>query len=137
MSFFAQLLESPRSTRLSRYVAANGFFYLANGAVLYAWPGVAQVVFQAAPFQGNEAGYLRLVGMTLAIIGWFYVMGARTGATSFGLATVVDRALVPLFLVPLALTGAVDAHVAIPFAVLDPALALGAFLIWRMEARQG
>ena len=50
-----------------------------------------------------------------------------------GSPTVVDRALVPLFLIPLAVTGAVDPHLALPFAVLDPLLAFGAFLLWRRQ----
>lgn len=131
MSFVAALLASPPSTPLSRYTAWNGALYLATGALLYAWPGAAQTLFGAAPFSAGEGGLVRVVGFTVMVIGWFYVMGARTRADSFGLATVVDRALVPLFLVPLAVTGAVDPHVVVPFAILDPVLAIGAFVIWR------
>jgi hypothetical protein len=60
-------------------------------------------------------------------------MGGRTGAASFGLATVADRALVPVFLLPLLALGEAPASLVLPFAILDPALALGAFLIWRAE----
>lgn len=135
MSFLQTLLASPRATPLSRYTTWNGLFYIANGLLLYAWPGAAQALFMASPFQAGEAGLVRMTGLTLAVVGWFYVMGGRTGADSFGLATVVDRALVPLFLVPLALTGAVDPHLALPFAILDPLLGLGAFVTWRRQAR--
>jgi len=134
MGFFSTLSATGRSTPLARYTTWNGAFYVANGLLLYAWPGAAQALLFAEPFEAGEAGLVRLMGFMLAVVGWFYAMGGRTGADSFGLATVVDRALVPLFLLPLALTGAVDPHVAVPFAVLDPVLGLGAFLIWKRQA---
>ena len=132
MSFFQELLESPPPTRLSRYTEWNGAFYLVFGVVTYVWPGVLQVL-GAAPFQGSEQGLVRLTGFTLIVIGWFYVMGARTRANSFGLATVADRFVVPFFLLPLGLTGAVDPHIVVPFAIIDPLLAIGAIMIWRSK----
>lgn len=131
MTFVQAWLAKGPSTPLSRYTTANGFFYIAMGVTLYAWPGVAQTLMRAAPFEGGAEGLVRMLGATLAIIGYFYVFGGRTGATSFGLATVIDRAIVPLFLLPLAYTGAVDPHITVPFAILDPLLGLGAFIIWK------
>jgi hypothetical protein len=135
MGFLQTLLASPGATPLSRYTTWNGVFYLATGFLLYAWPHAAQAVFFAEPFEAGEAGLVRLLGFTLAVVGWFYVMGGRTGADAFGLATVVDRAAVPFFLVPLALTGAVDPHLALPIAVLDPVLGLGAYVLWRRQRK--
>ncbi len=131
MSFFSALWSSPPSTPLSRYTTYNGLFYMAFGLTAYAWPGSMQLVLGAAPFQAHEEGFARLVGFTITVVGWFYVMGARTRADSFSLATVVDRAVVPFLLVPLVVTGAVDPHIGLPFAILDPLLAIGAFIIWR------
>lgn len=133
MGFFDTLWASPRSTPLSRYTVWNGALYLALGAQLFAWPGAAQAIFRAAPFAAGEAGLVRVIGVTLAVIGWFYVMGGRTGADAFGLSTVVDRALIPLLLVPLAVLGEVDPHLVLPFAVLDPLLGFGAWLTWRRQ----
>jgi hypothetical protein len=131
MSFFQALWSSPSSTPLSRYTTWNGLFYLAFGLLTYVWPGSLQVVLGAAPFQAREEGLARIVGALVMIIGWFYVRGARTRADSFSLATVVDRALVPLLLVPLVVIGAVDPRIGLPFAILDPLLAIGAYVIWR------
>ena len=117
-------------TPLARYTKWNGVLYLAIGLQLYFWPGAAQVLFRAEPFEAGESGLLRVLGMAVAIIGWFYVFGSRTNRDSFGLATIADRALVPFLLLPLAWTGAVDPMIVIPFAILDPLLALGAWLIW-------
>lgn len=129
MAFFAALLHSPRSTPLSRYIMWNGVLYFIYGALVMVWPGLLQLV-GAAPFRAHEEGLVRVIGFFGVVVGWFYVMGARTRAESFGLATIVDRAIVPVVLVPLALTGAVDPVLALPIAVLDPLLAAGALIIW-------
>lgn len=121
-------------TPLARYTQANGLFYIAVGLAFYAVPGVTSLG-GASELAGQEAGLLRIVGMAVAIIGWFYVIGARTNKDSFGLATFADRMAVPLFLVPLALTGAVDPMLVIPFAVLDPLLGIGAFVLWSRQPR--
>ncbi len=72
---------------------------------------------------------MRVLGLTVAVIGWLYVFGGRSGGRQIVAATVVDRVLfVPIVLVPLALTG-VFPHVLITFAILDPSLALGGRLI--------
>lgn len=135
--FASALLARGPSTALSRYTELNGALYLATGLLLYAWPGAAQTLFFAPAFVGSEAGLVRMLGVVLAVVGWFYVMGGRTGVDSMGLATVVDRLLVPAFLVPLAVTGAVAPQLALPFAILDPLLGLGAFVIWRRSTPRG
>ena len=131
MTFLDTLLAAPPSTPLSRYTIGNGALYLGLGALLLVWPGAVQIAFFADDFVGREAGLVRVLGMTVMVIGWFYVAGGRTAADSFGLATVVDRLLIPAILVPLALSGAVDWHLAVPFAVLDPVLGIGGFVVWR------
>lgn len=117
-------------TPLARYTKACGLFYGATGLFLYAFPGGLSSAGAADPLQGQEAGLIRVLGMTLAVVGWFYWMGGRTNADSFGLGTVADRLLVPVFLLPLAATGAVDPGLIVPIAILDPLLGLGALLIW-------
>lgn len=119
---------------LSRYTAANGWFYVATGLAFYTMPGVATMLPGMGPFVGHEEGYLRTLGMTVAIIGWFYVMGARINSERMALATVFDRLLVPLFLLPLVFTGQLPAAIGVTFSVLDPLLGLGALVVW---GRQG
>jgi hypothetical protein len=123
----------PRS-RLSRYTVANGVLYLAMGAAIYLLPASMLIrLFFLDHLTGYEEGLVRAVGVTVAIIGWFYVMGGRTRADSFGLATVVDRLLVPVLLVLLWLLGMAPPGIALPFAILDPLLGIGAYVIWRQE----
>jgi hypothetical protein len=77
---------------------------------------------------------MRVVGLTLLVIGWLYVFGGRTGAASITASSVVDRLIfVPTVLVPLALAG-VFPNSLLAFAVLDPLLAIGAWLLMRRGA---
>jgi len=135
-SFWSTLWAQPPGPHslLSRYVVANGLLYLAIGAAMYLLPAslLAQV-FLIESFSGYEEGLARSVGVTLAVIGWFYVMGGRTRADSFGLSTVVDRLLIPVVLVPLMMMGKVAVGMALPFAILDPVLGIGAYVIWLRE----
>lgn len=129
------MLETPTGSpsALSRYTFWNGAMYVVVGAALYLAPDMVRRLLLMMPFSGHEEGYLRLLGVTVAIIGWFYVFGARTRADSFALATVADRIAVPALLLPLYLTGQVPAGPIFAFALLDPLLALGAYLIWRRQ----
>ena len=122
-------------TPLARYTQANGVLYLSLGFSIYAWPEALSFL-GADPLEGQEAGLCRMLGFAIAIIGWFYVMGARTNRDSFGLATFADRMLVPVFAVPLVVTGQVDPMIVLPIAILDPILGIGAFLIWKRQSNE-
>ena len=130
MSFVSDLLEKPADLSTeSKYSVMNGYIYLAFGAMLIVWPGAVQTIFMDAPFAGNEGALFRVLGMTVVVIGWLYVFGGRSGSRQFGPASIVDRVtIVPLVLVPVAMAG-VFPHVFLAFAALDPALALGAWVI--------
>lgn len=133
MSLPAAQREAPaHGSTASKYTSLNGLLYLASGGLLMAWPGVIQTVLGDEPFQGHEAALVRVLGMALAVIGWLYFFGGRSGGRQVVAASVLDRLiLVPLVLVPTALAG-VFPHTMIGFAILDPALALGA---WWLLAR--
>jgi len=134
VNFMDRLLERPQHLSLpSRYTAANGLIYLASGLLLVAWPGVAQTLFRDPDFVGHEGGLVRTLGMTLAVIGWLYFFGGRSGGRQVVASTVLDRLiLVPGVLVPVALSG-VFPHLLLTFAVLDPLLAIGAWLLLSRE----
>jgi hypothetical protein len=129
MSLIADLTEAPPVlSAASRFTVACGLFYLACGFTLLLWPGAVQTLFLDPPFAGNDEPLVRLIGMLLAIVGWFYVFGGRTGGRQFVAASVLDRLLVPLVLIPLALSG-VFPHLLVTFAVLDPVLGLAAWYL--------
>ncbi len=121
------------ATPLSRYTVINGVFYMVIGLLFFAAPGVLVLMPDIDPFQGHEEGLFRAVGFTITIIGWFYFFGGRTNADSFGLATVGDRLLVPVFLLPLGITGQIPMSLAAAFSVLDPVLGVGAYVVWRRQ----
>jgi hypothetical protein len=133
MSLIRDLLEKPPTLSIaSRYTVSNGILYLGIGVALIAWPGAIQTLFRDRAFVGQEAALMRLIGTTVAVIGWFYLFSGRSGARQLVAASVVDRLLVPVILVPLALAG-VFPHMMLAFAILDPSLAIGA---WLLLARQ-
>jgi hypothetical protein len=77
MSLINALLEKlPSLTAASKYTAANGFIYLAVGFLLIVWPGVAQTLFMDSPFVGHEEVLMRVIGLTVVVIGWLYVFPA-------------------------------------------------------------
>lgn len=134
MSLITDLKEStPNLSTASKFTVLNGFIYLAAGALLMIWPGVMQTLFLDTDFVGHEAALVRVLGMTLAIVGWFYIFGGRSGGRQVVAASVLDRLiLVPLVLIPTALAG-VFPHTLTLFAILDPILGLTA---WFLLARE-
>jgi len=93
------------------------------------WLGVVQTVFKDEAFLGKEAALIRVLGMAVAVIGWLYLFGGLSGDRRIVAATVSERVvLVPLVLVPLAIAG-VFPHLLVAFAVLDPVLGIGAWLL--------
>ena len=134
-SWWQCMLETPPGSPglLSRYTIWNGILYMIVGAALFIAPDLVRKLLFMAPFAGYEEGYMRLVGAAVLVIGWFYIFGARTRADSFALATVADRIAVPALLLPLYFTGQVPAGPVLAFAIVDPLLALGAYLIWRRQ----
>ena len=134
MSFIGDLLETPpRLTTASRYTALNGVIYLIAGAAVVVWPGVAQTLFREAAFVGHEGAFMRVIGLTVVVIGWLYVFGGRSGARQIVAASVVDRLVfVPLVLLPIACAG-VFPRMLVAFALLDVSLAIGAW--WLMHRK--
>jgi hypothetical protein len=65
----------------------------------------------------------------LVVIGWLYVFGGRSGAKQAVASSVIDRLIfVPAVLLPLVVAG-VFPHLFLTFAILDPLLAIGAWVL--------
>ena len=131
MALIKALLEKPPSlTTASKYTAMNGFIYLLVGFLSIVWPGVTQTLFRDAAFVGHEEGLLRVIGLTVVVIGWLYVFGGRSGARQIVAASVIDRLIfVPAVLIPVAMAG-VFPHLLLTFAALDALLAIGAWVLF-------
>jgi hypothetical protein len=130
MSLTKDLFEKPPTLSTgSKYTVMNSVLYLGFGVLFIAWPGVVQTIFRDQAFAGHEEGLIRAMGMLVAVIGWLYLFGGLSGGRQFIAASVVDRlVLVPAVLVPLAIAG-VFPHVLMTFAILDPLLGIGAWML--------
>ena len=102
-----ELLEKPANlSSASKYTAMNGLIYLAGGLLLIAWPGVTQTLFMERAFVGDEQGLIRVIGLTVVVIGWLNLFGGRSAGRQIVAASVVDQLIfVPGVLVPLAMVG--------------------------------
>lgn len=134
MSLIQELLARPSNLpNASKYTVINGVIYLAAGAMLIAWPGATQALFMDRAFVGDEEGLIRVIGIAVTVIGWFYLFGGRSGARQIVVASVINRLVfVPAVLLPLAASG-VFPHLLLAFAILDPALAIGAWVFASRE----
>jgi hypothetical protein len=134
MSLLKDLRHKPAGlTAASKYTVLNGIGYLVVGVILIFWPGVIQTVFREPAFVGNEQALMRVIGLTIVVIGWLYFFGGRSETRQFIAASVVDRLVfVPAVLIPLAIAG-VFPRLFLTFAVLDAVLAIGA---WALLGRE-
>jgi hypothetical protein len=132
MSFTSDLLETPlHLSSASKWTEMNGYVYLSLGALFIVWPGAVQTLFRDEPFAGRESALFRMLGLTIAVIGWLYLFGGRSGGRQIVPASVLDRwILVPGVGVPVALSG-VFPHAILAFVLLDASLALGAWILRR------
>jgi hypothetical protein len=120
-------------TVTSKYTVLNGIGYLVVGSILIFWPGVTQTLFREPVFVGHEEALMRVIGLTVVVIGWLYVFGGRSGTPQFTAASVIDRLVfVPLVLVPLAIAG-VFPRLFLTFTLLDALLAIGAWVLLARE----
>ena len=131
MLLIQDLLATPRDLpAVSKYTAMNGMIYLTAGALLIAWPGATQALFRDRAFVGDEQGLVRGMGLLIIVIGWLYLFGGRSGARQIVAASVIDRLVfIPAVLLPLAAAG-VFPHLLVTFGLLDPALAIGAWILF-------
>ena len=132
MSLITDLLANPANqSPASRFNVVGGWLYMGVGFLLLAWPEATQVLFRDPAFAGHEAALVRIVGMAVMVIGWLTLFGGRSGTRTAVAASVFDRLLlVPLVLVPLALSG-VFPHLLLTIAVLDPTLAIISWVLLR------
>jgi hypothetical protein len=138
MSIFTIAFDKPTNlTTVSKYTVFNGFIYFGLGIALIVWPGAIQTLFRERAFIGDEQGLFRALGMAVAIIGYYLVVGGRAGSRQTAAASVIDRlTIVPLVLLPLAIAG-VFPRFLITIVITDFCLAMSTwFLCVQKESLQ-
>ena len=134
MSLISIAFERPPAlTRASRYTAFNGLIYLGLGVGLIIWPGLIQTVFRERAFAADEQGLMRVIGMAVLLIGYYLVVGGRSGSRPATAASVIDRwTVVPLVLLPIAASG-VFPRFLITVVIVDFCLATSTWMLLRAE----
>ena len=118
----------------SRYTVMNGTLYLGAGVLMIAWPGMVQTLFQGCAVRRPRCSCSRVIGLLLVVVGWFYLFGGRSGVPQPVAASVIDRLIfVPLIFLPLAYAG-VFPHLLVTFAMIDPLLGIGAWVLLSRKA---
>jgi hypothetical protein len=132
MSLLKMTLEKPADlTTASKYTAFNGFVYCGLGLGLILWPGVIQTVFRERAFVGDEQGLFRVIGFAVLLIGYYLVIGGRSGSRQATAASVIDRwTIVPLVLLPIAISG-VFPHFLLVIVIVDVCLATSTWMVLR------
>ncbi len=123
-------LEKPANlTTASRYTVFNGFVYFGLGVLLILWPGAVQTLLGERAFVGDEQALFRVLGMTVAIIGYYLLIGGHSGSRQATAGSVIDRlTIVPLVLLPLVIEG-VFPRFFVAIVIVDVALAISTWVI--------
>jgi uncharacterized protein YjeT (DUF2065 family) len=92
INLFSDLLaRSTKLTTSSKCTELNGLIYLLVGLLLVIWPRLVQTLFMERAFVADEQGPMRVIGLTVVVIGWLYLFGGRSGGEQVVTASVVDR----------------------------------------------
>ena len=136
MSIVTIAFEKPTNlTTASKYTVFNGLVYLGLGVVLMLWPGAIQTLLRERAFVGDEQGIFRALGMAVALIGYYLVIGGRAGSRQATAASVIDRlTVVPLVLLPLAIAG-VFPRFMVAVVIVDFCLATSTWMILLAETK--
>ncbi len=108
-----------------------GWYVVFDGLFLIFAPQVALRLFGLAE---DGAGWLRVLGMVVTFLGWYYVNLGKLGTTPFFRLTAVTRLSVPFVLGAFTLAGWIPAVVLV-FAMGDFAGGLWTFLALIHEDR--
>jgi hypothetical protein len=126
--------KSPNQTVVSRYMALNGLAYLGAGAFLLLLPSTTLAFLGDRSFVGQEEGLIRVIGLTVIIIGVLYLLAGRANMKQIIAVSILGRpVLVPAALVTLAMAG-VFPHLLLTVVALDMLLSIGGWVLLARKA---
>jgi hypothetical protein len=88
-------------------------------------------------YSEKEAGLIRLVGVAVGVVGYYYIQGARGNTEHFASSTIGSRFAIPFVLMSAAIWGNAPFNICLAFSILDPLLAFGTFQTWKSEHEVG
>jgi len=115
-------------TRAARSVFVFSIYLFVLGSILVVVPNTLLSLFG---LPRTDEVWVRVVGMLVVIIGYYYLTGARSGLTPFLRATVYGRSAVLVFFVAFVLAGLAQ-PILILFGVIDATAA--AWTAWAVRA---
>jgi hypothetical protein len=118
-------------SKSARSVFVFAIYLFVLGATLVVAPGL---IIRAFGFPEPDDLWIRIVGMLVIILGFYYSHAAHAEFRAFFGWTVIARTAVPLFFITFVLAGLAP-PILVLFGLVDFAAALWTFLALRSEAR--
>lgn len=120
------------------WLVVQGILYMSFGVFSLVLAPIVPIVFvMPTVTTPTEMGLLRVLGIALMVVGYFYIQGGRNKGDSvawFASSTTVHRfTFVPVCFILVAVLTPAIMNLCIAMAVLDPVLALGTYFVWRQE----
>lgn len=136
-AMFQRLLESVNQTRSARTVEYFGWFDLGLGCMILLAPHRVATLLYLPALSVLDAGYLRIVGVLVSLLGMLYVVSGRSNDEGFVVASLLDRPLVPVIMVVLWAKGILPGPVAAAFSVSDFGGFVWTAFAWRADIQKG
>jgi len=118
-------------SRAARTVEVFGWLLSFEAIVVVCVPHDVASALQLPPLLEQGAGYFRLTGFFVGVVGMLYVVSGRLGAEGFVLASLLHRPLAPPVLATLWYVSLIPGALALAFALQD----LAGFL-WTLATRR-
>jgi len=102
-------------TQAAKSILIFGIYVILLGIILVVAPNVLLGVFGVAP---TTEVWIRVLGVVVGILGFFYIQAARNGLTPFFRATIYARTVVLISLIVVAVLGLMK-PILVLFGVID------------------
>jgi hypothetical protein len=126
--------SSFQPTNTHKFLLVQGIAYALIGCLGVFGPALMADVFLIPHPSADDLGWLRIIGVAAAVIGYFYIQGARQpDIKPLMVHSTFDRlTFVPAFLIMCVLNGS-SPQICIAFAIMDPLLALLTHFVWTCD----
>ena len=135
VSYFGRLLRVPEQSRSARTVELFGWLMLIESPFMLVAPRLVASVLHLPELGEQGAGYFRLAGGLLTVIGLLYTVCGRLNSQSLVFASMLDRPLVPGVMALLWWLDLLPGPIALGFSIQDFGSFLWTLHAWRTEVQ--